>query len=175
MKLRMRDSPVSKKFNSLQTRRPHLIETKYVENRVLSRRPETALGAVDRFWSRSFFSDTYKIDHLSKQQVVAYDTSAVIAVGDFASGTRSCTFLRERTLIEERDSNRMHHRDFSVRLTVARTCSFRRVSGRLLRGIPAGHVPAVLPNVRPAELRVANNGLQQASSFANSTYPIRAA
>lgn len=48
----------------------HLIETGHAENTVFSGRMESALGTVDRSCICSFFSDTYKIDHLPKQQVV---------------------------------------------------------------------------------------------------------
>ena len=69
----MRVPPGSTKLNGFQHGGAYLIETKHVDNRPFSGRPETALETVDRFCICSLFSDTYKIDHLPKQQVVASD------------------------------------------------------------------------------------------------------
>jgi hypothetical protein len=66
-------SPCFHKAQQLSTRWTYLIETKHVENGTFSKRLETALETVDRFCVCSFFSGTYRSDHLSKQQVVASD------------------------------------------------------------------------------------------------------
>jgi hypothetical protein len=67
--------PSFQRAQQLSTRWTYLIETKHVENRAFSGRLETALGTVDRFPICGLFSDTYRIDHLSKQQVVSSDGS----------------------------------------------------------------------------------------------------
>jgi hypothetical protein len=59
---------------------------------VLGVQPESVLGTVDRFYLSSLFADTYKIDHLSKKQVVASDSSTSIGPADFPCGIFSCNF-----------------------------------------------------------------------------------
>jgi hypothetical protein len=47
---------------------------------------ESVLGTLDRFSISCLFAVTYKIDHLSKQQVIASDPPTTIDARDFAYG-----------------------------------------------------------------------------------------
>jgi hypothetical protein len=69
MKLRMRDSAVSTKRNSFQHAGRISLKQSMLKNRGFSRRPETALGTVDRMIVFRYL----QIGHLPKQQVVASD------------------------------------------------------------------------------------------------------
>jgi len=58
--------------------------------------PESVLETVNRFCICYFFSDIYKIDHLSKQQVIASDSSNSLGSEHFPCGTLSCNFYYNR-------------------------------------------------------------------------------
>jgi hypothetical protein len=55
---------------------------------------ESVLETVDRFFVCSLFSDTYKIDQLSKQQVIVCPT--IVEVRDFICGKLQLQFFVER-------------------------------------------------------------------------------
>jgi hypothetical protein len=69
----MRDSPVSTERNGFQHAGRISLKQSMFENRAFGEKLEIALGTVDRFPLCGLLSATYKIDHLSKQQVVSSD------------------------------------------------------------------------------------------------------
>jgi len=71
--LRMRNPPSSTKLNGFQQVGRILLNPSTLKIGHLSGTPKTALGTVDRVFLNGLLSVIYKMDHLSKQQVVSSD------------------------------------------------------------------------------------------------------